>query len=102
MSPEDRLAERGLVLPPEPKLPPNVSIPFEWVRVVAERCVISGHGAVDSEGVPAGPFGRVPSEVSLEAAQASAHQAGLPPSLLSGGRSGASTGLTPGSSSTGS
>jgi enamine deaminase RidA (YjgF/YER057c/UK114 family) len=77
MSPEDRLAERGLVLPPEPKLPPNVSIPFEWVRVVAERCVISGHGAVDSEGVPAGPFGRVPSEVSLEAAQASAHQAGL-------------------------
>lgn len=77
MSPEERLSQRGLVLPPEPKLPPHVSIPFEWVRVVGDRCVISGHGALDSEGMPAGPFGRVPSEVSLDEAQTSAHQAAL-------------------------
>jgi enamine deaminase RidA (YjgF/YER057c/UK114 family) len=40
--------------------------------VVGERCVLSGHGALGSDGAPAGPFGRVPSEVSLEEAQESA------------------------------
>jgi enamine deaminase RidA (YjgF/YER057c/UK114 family) len=49
-----------------------VRIPFEWVRVVGSRCVLSGHGALDLDGAPSGPFGRVPSEVSLEAAQGSA------------------------------
>jgi enamine deaminase RidA (YjgF/YER057c/UK114 family) len=77
MSAEERVGERGLVLPPEPKLPPGVSIPFQWARVVDGRCLISGHGSLDVDGVPAGPFGRVPSEVSLEDAQASAHSAAL-------------------------
>ena len=69
---EHRVTELGLQLPPEPLLPPGVRIPFEWVRVVGSRCVLSGHGALDPSGAPAGPFGRVPSEVSLEAAQESA------------------------------
>ena len=69
---EQRVSELGLQLPPEPLLPPGVRIPFEWVRVVGSRCVLSGHGALGLDGVPAGPFGRVPSEVSLEAAQESA------------------------------
>ncbi|PXX07627.1 RidA family protein [Mycolicibacterium moriokaense] len=69
---DQRVSELGLQLPPEPLLPPGVWIPFEWVRVVGERCVLSGHGALGLDGGPAGPFGRVPSEVSLEAAQESA------------------------------
>jgi enamine deaminase RidA (YjgF/YER057c/UK114 family) len=77
VSAETRIAERGLVLPPEPKLPAGVAIPFQWVRVVDDRCLISGHGALDADGAPAGPFGRVPSEVALEAAQGSAHSAAL-------------------------
>lgn len=77
MSAEARLTERAHVLPAEPRLPPGVSIPFQWVRVVADRCMISGHGALDADGVPVGPFGRVPSEVSLEDAQASARTATL-------------------------
>lgn len=77
MSAEERLSERGHVLPEEPQLPPGTSIPFQWVRVVGTRCLISGHGALDAHGVPAGPFGRVPSEVSLEEAQASAKVAAL-------------------------
>ena len=77
MSAEARIAERGLVLPPEPKLPAGVAIPFQWVRVLDDRCVISGHGALGEDGAPAGPFGRVPSEVSLDAAQASARSAAL-------------------------
>jgi enamine deaminase RidA (YjgF/YER057c/UK114 family) len=77
MGTEERLAELGLVLPPEPQAPPTVRIPFEWVRVVGDRVVLSGHGALDATGVPAGPFGRVPGAVSLEDAQASARSAGL-------------------------
>ena len=74
---EDRLAAAGLVLPPPPKVPPGVSIPFQWVRVRGQRAFISGHGALSSDGVPLGPFGRVPSEVALEDAQESARLATL-------------------------
>jgi enamine deaminase RidA (YjgF/YER057c/UK114 family) len=69
---EQRVSELGLQLPPEPLLPLGVEIPFDWVRVVGERCMLSGHGALAADGSPAGPFGRVPSEVPLEAAQESA------------------------------
>jgi enamine deaminase RidA (YjgF/YER057c/UK114 family) len=68
---EQRVTDLGLQLPPEPLLPPGVRIPFDWVRVAGERCVLSGHGALGHDGAPAGPFGRVPSEVSLEDAQQS-------------------------------
>jgi enamine deaminase RidA (YjgF/YER057c/UK114 family) len=69
---EQRVADLGLQLPPQPLLPTGLRIPFDWVRVVGDRCVLSGHGALGPDGAPAGPFGRVPSEVSLEDAQQSA------------------------------
>lgn len=72
MSFEQRVSELGLQLPAEPLLPPGVRIPFDWARVVGERCVLSGHGALSADGAPAGPYGRVPSEVSLQDAQRSA------------------------------
>jgi enamine deaminase RidA (YjgF/YER057c/UK114 family) len=39
--------------------------------------LVSGHGPQNSDGSPAGPFGRVPDEVSLEQAQQSARLAAL-------------------------
>jgi enamine deaminase RidA (YjgF/YER057c/UK114 family) len=60
-----------------PKLPPGVAIPFDWVRVRGNRALVSGHGPLAPDGTPAGPFGKVPSEVSLEAAQASARLTAL-------------------------
>jgi hypothetical protein len=69
---EARLADRGLVLPPEPKTPPGVTIPFCWVRVRGQRGFLSGHGALSPDGMPQGPFGSVPSQVSLERAKESA------------------------------
>src|SRR5262252_1405860 len=72
---EQRLAERGLVLPPEPKVPPDVTIPFRWARVRGQRVFLSGHGALSPDGAPLGPFGAVPSQVSLERAQTSARSA---------------------------
>jgi len=74
---EKRLAERGLVLPPEPKVPAGVTIPFQWVRVRGQRGFLSGHGALSADGTPLGPFGKVPSQVSLEHAQVSACSAVL-------------------------
>lgn len=74
---ESRLKELGLVLPEAPELPPDVTIPFEWVRVRGQRAFVSGHGPIASDGSPAGPFGKVPSEVSLEDAQRSARLTAL-------------------------
>jgi enamine deaminase RidA (YjgF/YER057c/UK114 family) len=74
---ERRLADLGLELPDEIKLPPGVKTCFAWIRVRGNRAFISGHGALAPDGSPAGPFGKVPSEVSLAEAQDSARLAGL-------------------------
>jgi enamine deaminase RidA (YjgF/YER057c/UK114 family) len=79
VSVEDRLAELGLVLPATPRMP--VTTAFAWVRVAGPRVLVSGHGAQNADGSPAGPYGRVPDEVTLEQAQASARLAVL--SILS-------------------
>ena len=73
----ERIAELGLELPPEPLMPPHVRITFEWARTMGDRVYLSGHGALDGRGAPAGPFGRVPDQVTLEQAQASARGAGV-------------------------
>jgi len=77
MTVEQRLSELGLALPRELQLPPGIAIPFQWIRVRGERAFISGHGALAADGTPAGPFGKVPSEVSLEDALESARLATL-------------------------
>jgi enamine deaminase RidA (YjgF/YER057c/UK114 family) len=77
MGADQRVVDLNLILPPPPMLPPGVSIPFEWVRVSSNRVLVSGHGALDSQGAPAGPFGRVPTEVPLADAQSSARAAAV-------------------------
>lgn len=77
MNVERRLEQLGLTLPAPAALPAGVEIPFAWVRVRGNRAFVSGHGALNADGSPAGPFGRVPDEVPLDAAQQSARQAAL-------------------------
>jgi len=77
MNVERRLGEFGLTLPAAATLPLGVEIPFAWVRVRGDRAFVSGHGALAGDGSPAGPFGKVPSEVSLDEAQQSARLATL-------------------------
>jgi enamine deaminase RidA (YjgF/YER057c/UK114 family) len=74
---ESRLDALGLILPAPVALPISVAIPFAWVRVHGNRAFISGHGALNPDGSPAGPFGKVPIEVTLEEAQHSARLATL-------------------------
>jgi enamine deaminase RidA (YjgF/YER057c/UK114 family) len=77
VSVRDRLRTLGLTLPAVPQMPPGVVTAFSWVRVHSDRVLVSGHGPQNSDGSPAGPFGRVPDEVSLEQAQQSARLAAL-------------------------
>jgi enamine deaminase RidA (YjgF/YER057c/UK114 family) len=74
---EQRLAELGLQLPPPAVTPPGIKLSFAWVRLAGSRAFVSGHGALAPDGTLAGPFGKVPSEVSLEAAQQSARATAL-------------------------
>ncbi len=77
MDVERRLDQLGLTLPAEAALPAGVEIPFAWVRIRGTRAYVSGHGALAADGSPAGPFGKIPSEVTPEEAQQSARLATL-------------------------
>lgn len=74
---DERLAARGLVLPPEPKLPPGVVLPFEFVHVVRDRAFVAGHGPQGPDGAVAGPFGQVGVDVTVEEAVESARLTAL-------------------------
>jgi enamine deaminase RidA (YjgF/YER057c/UK114 family) len=73
----ERLTELGVDLPPAVVVPEGVVLPFEMVRIVGDRAVVSGHGPQAPDGSIAGPLGRVPDEVSVEDAHASARLTGL-------------------------
>ena len=61
---ERRLAEFGLVLPPPLPLPPNVALPFPWVRVHANRAFVSGHGPQQADGSLTVVLGKVGADVT--------------------------------------
>jgi len=69
---EARLAELGLVLPSPLQTPAGVRLPFTNVRVRGNRAFVAGHGPLNADGSLAGPFGKVPTEVSVEQAYQSA------------------------------
>ena len=63
---EKRLEKLGLALPP-PLLPPSgVKLPFQFVRIVGRRALISGHGPQNPDGTVAKPLGKVGRELTLE------------------------------------
>jgi hypothetical protein len=74
---EEKLKELGLVLPAPLKLPANISLPFPWVRVRANRAYVSGHGPQAADGSLAGPFGKVGQDVTLEQAHHAARLTAL-------------------------
>jgi enamine deaminase RidA (YjgF/YER057c/UK114 family) len=74
---EAKLQVLGLVLPAAPKAPPGITIAFAWTRRRGNRIYVSGHGPQAPDGTFTGPFGKVPTEVSLEAAQQAARSTAL-------------------------
>ncbi len=63
---EERLGALGLSLPLPLRPPPDVVLPFQFVRIVGRRALISGHGPQNPDGSLALPLGKVGREVSLE------------------------------------
>ncbi|HEX6554847.1 MAG TPA: RidA family protein [Ktedonobacteraceae bacterium] len=74
---EAKLEALGLVLPEAPKTPPGFKFSFAWIRRRGNRIYLSGHSAQAPDGSYIGPFGKVPTEVSLEAAQEAARGTAL-------------------------
>jgi enamine deaminase RidA (YjgF/YER057c/UK114 family) len=63
---EERLKERGLILPEPMKIPAGLRMPFAWVKVRGNRAYVSGHIAVNINGSIAEPLGKVGAEVTPE------------------------------------
>jgi enamine deaminase RidA (YjgF/YER057c/UK114 family) len=74
---DDRLRELGLILPKPLQLPPGVTLPFPWVRIVGTRALFSGHGPTNADGSLAQPLGKVGRDVTPEQAYHAAHLTGL-------------------------
>ena len=74
---EDRLHALGYVIPEPLRLPPGVTLPFPWVRVVGNRALISGHGPTNADGSLAEPLGKVGSQVTQEQAFLAARLTGI-------------------------
>jgi enamine deaminase RidA (YjgF/YER057c/UK114 family) len=78
MSPiDERLRALGLSLPPPPRPPAGVVLPFAFVRVVGRRALISGHGPQDADGAFARPLGKLGRELTVEQGYAAARLTAL-------------------------
>ncbi len=74
---EKRISDLGLVLPPATKFPQGVVLPFQSVRVIGRRALISGHGPQGPDGSFVPPFGKVGAEVTFDQAHAAARLTAL-------------------------
>ncbi|WP_170791780.1 RidA family protein [Ruegeria lacuscaerulensis] len=74
---EQRLIDYNIILPAPLKLPVGMVLPFPWINVRGDRAFVSGHGPQETDGTPAGPFGAVGENVSVEEGYASARKVGL-------------------------
>ncbi|OGA08542.1 MAG: hypothetical protein A3H33_14965 [Betaproteobacteria bacterium RIFCSPLOWO2_02_FULL_65_20] len=72
-----RLAALGLVLPAVIKPPPGVVLPFQFVRVIGTRALISGHGPQNADGSIAEPLGKLGQNITVEQGYAAARLTGL-------------------------
>lgn len=63
---EQRISARGFVLPLPPVFPQGIVLPFQSVRIIGKRALVSGHGPQTPDGSFAPPFGKVGAEVSFE------------------------------------
>ena len=74
---EAKLQALGLVLPEAPQAPPGITFSFAWTRIRGNRVYVAGHSAQAPDGKYTGPFGKVPTEVSLDEAHAAARATAL-------------------------
>ena len=80
-TPEQELKNLGLILPKPIKLPPGLTLPFNFINVRGDRALISGHPRQAADGTFDGPYGQVGKDLSMEEAQDAAQ--GIALSVLS-------------------
>jgi hypothetical protein len=74
---EAKLAEMGLALPAQMRVPEGFHIKCRQVRVVGTRAIIAGHGPRLEDGTFAGPAGKVGRDLTLEQGYAAARSTAL-------------------------
>lgn len=74
---DNRISDLGLKLPPPFPVPETMQNYMAMCRAVGNRCIISGHAALNSDGSIAQPLGKVGTEVSQEEATRAAHLTAL-------------------------
>jgi enamine deaminase RidA (YjgF/YER057c/UK114 family) len=74
---ESKLSSLGLVLPPQMAAPKGVRLPFQFVRIVGTRALISGHGPQNPDGSIATPLGKVGRDLTVEQGYAAARLTAL-------------------------
>ena len=63
---EELLSTLGLGLPEPMRPPPGLVLPFQPVRILGSRALISGHGPQNPDGSIAGPLGKLGRELTVE------------------------------------
>jgi enamine deaminase RidA (YjgF/YER057c/UK114 family) len=63
---EQRLTTLGLTLPPAPRAPTGVVLPFQFVHVIGKRVLISGHAPQNPDGAFAEPLGKLGKDLTVE------------------------------------
>lgn len=89
---EERLSTLGLALPKPMVAPPGVVLPFQSVRIIDDRALISGHGPQNPDGSIAGPLGKLGRELTVEQGTSPRASPRCRSSAASSARSGTSTG----------
>ena len=74
---EARIEALGLILPEPLILPEGLVLPFPWVSVRGARVFVSGHGPQEPDGSPAGPYGKLGADVTVEQGRTLARKAAL-------------------------
>ncbi|RZT91976.1 RidA family protein [Rivibacter subsaxonicus] len=74
---QSRLHALGLALPPQLQAPGGMVFPFQFVRVVGTRALISGHGPQNVDGSLALPLGKLGRELTIEQGVAAARLTAL-------------------------
>jgi len=74
---EERIVSLGLVLPAPMQAPAGLALPFEFVRIVGTRALVSGHGPQNADGSLARPLGKVGGDLTIDEGYAAARQTAL-------------------------
>ena len=74
---EAKLAEMGLALPAQMRVPQGFQVKWRQVRVVGSRAILAGHGPRLEDGTFAGPGGKVGRDLTVEQGYAAARATAL-------------------------